>query len=276
MYTSSTTVTRMDGRGECFLATEEEEIYSGPWEGGGGGGDAYYRSKGLADVLVRGANNPPADGKGLGLGCYEGRLATGTIRLAGTYGEGDMNLTWMCTELALTGMGRVQLGDNKGVYDPVYVGNAADAHVLLAEALIRGKGRGEGKVDGEAFNITDDEPVPFWDFARRIFEVAGRPQREDEVWVVPVGVIFVLAICAEWIYWVVFWGQRRPRQLQYQKIEFLVKKRSWSVEKAKKRLGYRPKFSTDEGVKRGVEWALKKWDEDRSRRRWRFPWTTER
>lgn len=57
----------------------------------------------------------------------------------------------------------VQLGDNYNLIDTVSVGNAVKAHILAATILLNPDSTAS-RVDGETFNITDGNPVPFWDF----------------------------------------------------------------------------------------------------------------
>ena len=40
------------------------------------------------------------------------------------------------------------------------------------------------KVDGEAFMITNDSPVYFWDFPRMLWKAAGLEQGTEGVWVI--------------------------------------------------------------------------------------------
>ena len=71
--------------------------------------------------------------------------------------------------VARSGRANVQMGDGTNLYDFVYVGNVADAHILAAKALLRvheGTPREDERVDGEAFHLTNDEPWLFWDFTR--------------------------------------------------------------------------------------------------------------
>ena len=255
VYTSSATVVINNEQGECILAAEDVPIHKGPFQPGP---FAYYQTKGIADELVRAANRPSGSPA-------PHRLYTGCIRTGGIYGEGDMNLTWMSTELAKKGLATIQLGDNKGLFDPAYVGNVTDAHVLLSKALVRrANGVLEQKVDGEAFNITDDNPVHFWDWNREIYALAGTHVRPDQVWIIPNWLLLLLGTIVEWFYWILYRGQRRPRHLQKQKLEFLILTRTYSVSKAKERLGWRPKYSTAQGLQRGVDWALQKWTEEKA------------
>ena len=261
VYTSSATCVLYDSNGECHQAKEDDPMYRGPFKPGP---DSYFHSKGMADDMVRAANNPSASASQ--------RLLTGCIRIGPTYGEGDNNgMTWNGFELAKQGRSFLQFGDNKTLYDPTYAGNAADLHLLLAKALVRGPREGAPKVDGEAFNVTDDAPVPFWNYTRGIFAAAGVHQRPERVWVIPTSVILFLASITEWCFWIFSLGQKRPRHLIVKKVEYLCKTRTWSVAKAKERLGWRPRFTTEEGVRRSVAWASKKWEQEAGERRW-FKW----
>ena len=56
----------------------------------------------------------------------------------------------------------VQLGDNKNLLDLISAENGAKAHLLAMHALLD-PGKANGEVAGEAFNITDSNPFPFWD-----------------------------------------------------------------------------------------------------------------
>ncbi|KAL2373737.1 hypothetical protein RJZ57_001799 [Blastomyces gilchristii] len=60
--------------------------------------------------------------------------------------------------------------------DPVLV--IADAHILAAKTLLSPSTLDDRPVDGEVFNITNDEPWPFWDFAHAISAAAGIPRHE--------------------------------------------------------------------------------------------------
>ena len=56
----------------------------------------------------------------------------------------------------------VQLGDNKNLFDTASAENCADGHVLAMHTLLD-PSMANGTVDGEAFNITDESPLAFWE-----------------------------------------------------------------------------------------------------------------
>jgi len=156
-------------------------------------------------------------------------------------------------------MGKLQVGDGQNMYDWTYTGNAAYAHVLAAEALLRidvnTPARPEDedmRVDGEAFVITNDEPWPFWEFVRTVGATAGYPVKKEDIWAVLAWAFYWLAVCAEWGVWAVsLW--RKESRLNRQMIKDLSMSRKFDISKAKRRLGYRPQVGVKEGIERAVE-----------------------
>lgn len=161
--------------------------------------------------------------------------------------------------VAKSGRANMQLGDGKNVYDFVYVGNLAHAHLLAAKALLRDSERpqsevkDEEKVDGEAFHITNDEPWLFWGFTRAIAKAAGNPVNENEIRVISRWGAMLMALFAEWIVWIFSFGRKEPNLTRYG-VRYSTMTRTLNIEKAKRVLGYRPIFSMQEGIERSVAW----------------------
>ncbi len=61
------------------------------------------------------------------------------------------------------------IGNGKNVVDCVYVTNAAEAHYLAANELLSPTSR----CKGNAYFVTNNEPVVLWDFINRILEMKG-------------------------------------------------------------------------------------------------------
>jgi nucleoside-diphosphate-sugar epimerase len=57
-----------------------------------------------------------------------------------------------------------QIGDGKNLFDYTYIENVAHAHLVAADKLTPGS-----SVGGQAYFITNDEPIPFWDLPKRIW-----------------------------------------------------------------------------------------------------------
>ena len=151
----------------------------------------------------------------------------------------------------------IQLGTNTKLFDFLSAENAASAHILAAKAILRRMEDPKApKVDGEAFFITDDKPVLFWDFSRKVWKAAGDRTSQESIRVIPAWFVIGLAITAEWLFWVFTFGQRTPKMLRSHTMRWVTSERTFSVEKAKQRLGYRPVDNIEDNIRRGVQWCL--------------------
>lgn len=204
----------------------------------------YAKTKAIADQAVLDANGI-------------GGLRTLCLRLAVVYGERDSQMIPGTLHALQEGRHRYQIGDNQSLFDCVSATNVARSHLLATRALSRQPEDESGKVDGEAFFITDGNPVPFWTFARQIWSAAGDRTALDEVTVIPAWFILNLASAVEWLYWFFTLGLKRPKDLRRQNMTYTCSPRTYSIEKARERLGYNPVDDRDEQIQRGVEWALR-------------------
>ena len=213
--------------------------------------DTYAVAKARADALVLSSNNPsPPDGSR--------PFRTAVLRPCGIVGEGDSQILPALLDAMKSGATHVQLGNNTSKFDFVYVGNVARAHLQLAEAMIREADEDHDAdllpaIAGEAFFITNGEPMLFWNFARLVWRLAGRETRAEDAWVVPMWVAMGVAMVAEWVVWAVSLGTRRPEKLTRAQMENCSVEKTFSIEKARTRLGYMPEVSLEEGVRRGVK-----------------------
>jgi sterol-4alpha-carboxylate 3-dehydrogenase (decarboxylating) len=124
-------------------------------------GDPYHLAKALGDELVLGANR-------------KNGIRTACIRPTAMYGEGDRQMIGNTIDVLKNGQTNVWLGYNDIEMNVIYVGHVARAQVLAARELLAGiNDPSAPKVDGEAFNITDDHPFPPWMFSRVIWTGAG-------------------------------------------------------------------------------------------------------
>ena len=151
----------------------------------------------------------------------------------------------------------MQVGDNNNLFDVTYLENVAHGHLLAARALLLTAASktiplDTERVDGEAFLITNDSPVYFWDLCRAVWAAAGSPLGTDHVWALPRGVGIALGFLSEMFFAII----RKPPTFNRQRIIYSCMTRYYDISKAKKRLGYKPLVSLDEGVKRSVQWTL--------------------
>jgi len=151
----------------------------------------------------------------------------------------------------------VQVGNNDNMFDFTYVENVAHGHLLAARALLQTAKSSTvpldiERVDGEAFIITNDSPVYFWDFCRAVWAAAGSPMGTDHVWVLPRDFGMLLGFCSEVFFKII----GKPPTFNRQRIIYSCMTRYYDISKAKRRLGYQPLVSLSDGVKRSVKWTL--------------------
>lgn len=205
----------------------------------------YGRSKALAETAVLAADSA--------------KLRTATLRLPVIYGEDDTNFIPQLLTSVRKGQYMMQLGENKKMFEFVYVGSASEAHVLAIKALLRAdivrSDKISPKVHGEAFFITDGKPQYFFDFAREAYAAAGHPVTPNEIKKMPFGVVQAMTSIGEWIYWFFTLG-RLTSQMRRQNIDHLNRGCHWSIEKARQRLGYVPVLDQHVAIKRSMKWAM--------------------
>ncbi|KAF2648058.1 NAD(P)-binding protein [Lophiostoma macrostomum CBS 122681] len=201
--------------------------------------NAYARSKALADALVQKANSD--------------ELRTAVIRVPVLYGEHDTSFIGQLISSVRKGEHKMQIGQNKKVFEFAYAPKAAEAHVLVARALFN-EMTAQG-VAGEAFFISDGRPELFFDFARRCYAAAGKPVSPEEVSAIPLAAMQAVASTGEWAYTIFTLGNKKPT-LRRDNIDHLDRGCCWSVEKAKQRLGYIPVIDQDTAIQSSMKWAL--------------------
>lgn len=212
----------------------------------------YCLAKADAEEIIQAANrNGGPDNSGV-LIC--------SIRPGLVFGEHDAGSLGKMFAVARQGRSRFQIGNGQNPYDFVYAGNLADAHLLAAHALLEtwGKPRPTDpaiRVDGEIFNVTNDDPWLFWDFQRAVASETGNPVRPEDIIVIPKWVGLTMGFVSEWVVWVISGGTRTPNMTR-EGIRFSTLTRTLNIDKAKWVLGYRPKVTMQEGIQRSVQWFI--------------------
>ena len=168
-----------------------------------------------------------------------------------------MQLVYHAVQVYREGKDGVQVGPNTNLFDFTYVENVAHAHLLAARALLVTHAAGTEpldyeRVDGEAFIVTNDEPVYFWDMMRAIWHAAGSRKAPGDWWVLPRDLGIALGLLSE----VVFGILRKTPTFNRQRIIYSCMTRYYDISKAKRRLGYRPLIGLAEAVRRTVRWTL--------------------
>lgn len=186
--------------------------------------DAYNVTKEQGETIALKANSP--------------LLKTVALRPAGIFGPGDRQMIPNLREVAKTGKNKFQLGDNNNLFDVTYVGNVAYAHVLAAQALLRGT---QG-VGGEPFFITNDEPIFFWSFARAIWAADGK--RDQPKFTLSRSMSLVLGYLSQWGCALV---GKEPSFTAF-RVKTACATRYYDITKAKTVLNYEPKWTLQEAI----------------------------
>ncbi|KAF2749811.1 NAD(P)-binding protein [Sporormia fimetaria CBS 119925] len=201
-------------------------------------GSAYAQFKAFSILEVLKANGNALRTTVLYLpALYGPRDKTGTLGLA------DMGKTPMMT--------RFQFGSNSVLHEWLFGDNAAHAHILAAQSLLNNTETRQ--IGGEAFFITDGEPMKFWDFTRAIWtglelNIAAKPI------VIPWWVMIAMAAVFERIFGILTLGQK-PAPFSRHHLWYM-KEGAWlSIEKAEKMLGYAPLVRTQDGIDKAVCWV---------------------
>ncbi|KAI1382169.1 sterol-4-alpha-carboxylate 3-dehydrogenase [Hypoxylon crocopeplum] len=240
VYTSSASI-MSNNKDDLVNANEEYPVIRGKMQT-----EYYSETKAHAEKLVLEANRTEGTD-----------FLTTAIRPSGIFGEGDMQLVYHAINIFREGKDKVQVGLNENLFDFTYVENVAHAHLLAARALLVTHAASTApldheKVDGEAFIITNDSPVYFWDLMRAIWRAAGSQKGTDHVWVMSRDVGTLLGLLSEIAFGII----RKTPTFNRQRIVFSTMTRYYDIAKAKRRLGYQPLVSLSDGVKRTVEWTL--------------------
>ncbi|RKF63804.1 Sterol-4-alpha-carboxylate 3-dehydrogenase, decarboxylating [Erysiphe neolycopersici] len=182
-------------------------------------------------------------------------LLTCSLRPAGIFGEGDVQLIPNMLKVYENSKTGFQLGDNSNLFDFTYVGNVAQAHCLAAAALqatsqLSTTPLSHEKVDGEAFFITNDQPIYFWDFARAVWKAAGSDKGTEHVWEISQNVGMLIGGIMEYTLWLV----GKAPSLTRRQVRYSCMTRYYDCGKAKRLLGYKPEVHLWEGIKRSVAW----------------------
>ncbi|CAO2651922.1 Nn.00g002050.m01.CDS01 [Neocucurbitaria sp. VM-36] len=246
IYTSSSTLAKgpehLDLSEECMLANEDPNA------------TPYARSKAIAELRVLGANNPKLQE----YPSWKGYLATASLRLPIVYGIRDETTIPGCLNALSKGQTTTTLGPGDNLWSFCSGSNAARAHALLASALLDPTPKPEHlEVHGEAFNINDGSPYPFWDFAKLTWKFAGyNPHPAPAMRHIPITLALALSVCLEWVYWIFTLGLQRPYNLGKQQVEYACFTHTYNIEKARNRLDYKPRVDFQRDVQKAVEWCI--------------------
>jgi nucleoside-diphosphate-sugar epimerase len=215
VYTSSPSVT-FDGRDQCGV--NESAPHPKRWLA------HYPHTKALAEQHV--------------LAASDAELATCSLRPHLIWGPHDQHLIPRLIERARRGQLR-QVGDGKNTIDAVYVENAAAAHLLAADALA------QGRAAGQAYFITNGEPVNCWQWINEILALANLPPVTRRV---SFRAAYAAGAVLEGV-WTVLGRSDEPRMTRFLAAQ-LATSHYFDISAARRDLGYEPQISMAEGMRR--------------------------
>jgi nucleoside-diphosphate-sugar epimerase len=136
------------------------------------------------------------------------------------------------------------IGDGQSVLNNTYVGNLVDAVFLALERY---------DLVGECFNIRDGRLVTKREFFETIAELGDLPKPTREI---PLRVAQPVATAWEWLWRAL--GLDTAPLLSQATVKFLAYNLDYSIDKARKKLGYRPRVDFSDGMKTTMDWFLAK------------------
>jgi nucleoside-diphosphate-sugar epimerase len=192
-------------------------------------GDYYQESK--------------VDGEKLVLEFFKNeKLPIVVVRPVGIYGPGDTRFLKLFKHI-YKGKFRM-IGNGKVLYHMTYVEDLARGFILAGE---------KDESVGEIFTIGGEGYLTLSELVEKIARILNKPvpQTKIPVWPVWFGGLLCEIVCKPF-------GISPP--IYRRRVDFFVKDRAFDTSKAKRLLGYSPKVSLDEGLKKTADWYLKnKW-----------------
>ncbi len=134
----------------------------------------------------------------------------------------------------------ILINGGRGLCNYVYIDNLINATLAAT--------KNEASV-GQAYLISDGNPVPWKEFFGYYARMAGKPDLRS----VPEGIAKVIALAME----MSSKFTAKPPKISREAVRYLTRQSHFSIEKAKRELGYQPRFSLEEGMKLTEQWLRK-------------------
>ncbi|KAG4304912.1 hypothetical protein PORY_001587 [Pneumocystis oryctolagi] len=198
--------------------------------------DAYNETKAEAERLILDANG-------------KNGMMTVAIRPSGIFGPGDVQLIPGIISVLENHQTRFRIGNNLNLFDFTYVDNVVHAHLLASQKLFSPD---SVNVSGEAFFITNGEPIYFWDFPSTVWAYLGH---------IPSNIIYFprcIGTFIAFIFEIFSFISRKKVGLTRSRVKLSCANRYYNINKARRRLGYSPIVDLEEGIKRTLKWLEEK------------------
>ncbi|MEM1069933.1 MAG: NAD-dependent epimerase/dehydratase family protein [Planctomycetota bacterium] len=188
--------------------------------------DGYTRTKAEAEVL-------------LNRYISEYQFPAVILRPGFIYGPGERNFFPRLVENIRAGKMKM-IGDGQKFLNNTCVHNLVDATVLAMEAP---------EVLGETFNIRDERLVTREEFVSAFTKEMGKPYPPK----VPEAIARMLVVVLEGGAKLV--GAKKPPLVTKARFKFMAVNLDFSIDKAKRVLGWQPRVDFTEGIREALDWA---------------------
>ena len=160
-----------------------------------------------------------------------------TIRPTAIYGPGDPERFYMLFKMANKGS-FLMFGDGETHYHPVYIDNLVDAFELAADSP-----RGEGTT----YIIGDER---YYTLNELVTAIGESLEKRVAIRHLPFRPLWLAAVACE----AICTPLRIPPPIFRRRVDWFRQNRAFSIEKAKRELGYRPKVGLREGLAATAAW----------------------
>lgn len=158
------------------------------------------------------------------------------------FGAGDRRLIPAIIDKAKSGQLKRQVGNREKMWDFTYIDNLVDAIVTAEKKLNPGHASA-----GQAYFISNGEPMPFFEFAERMIAHWGYPPITGKV---PYWLAYAVASVAE------FWDTLKGGTLNAENgltrfsIQYMATDHYFSIEKARRDFGWEPRVKLIDAIER--------------------------
>jgi nucleoside-diphosphate-sugar epimerase len=216
VFTSSPSVT-FAGVDQCGV--DETAPYPAKWLA------HYPHSKAVAEQEVLAANSPT--------------LATCALRPHLIWGPRDAHLIPKLIARAKAGRLR-RVGSGENLIDMIYVENAAEAHLQAADRLSP-----DSSVAGQAYFLSNGEPVNCWQWIDELLALAGQPPVQRSI---SYRAAWRLGAVCEGL-WKLLRRTDDPPMTRFLAAQ-LATHHYFEISKARRDFGYSPRVNKEEGMRR--------------------------
>ncbi len=167
---------------------------------------------------------------------HQEKIPVIVIQPANVYGP--YSNPWTVRPIKLIQSGQmVLINGGTGLCNYVYIDNLIDGTLAAAKS---------DTAVGQAYLVSDGNPVTWKEFFGYYARMAGRPNLRS----VPEWLGKAIALGME----IASKFSNRPPKISREAIRYLTRQSRFSIEKAKRELGYQPRFSLEEGMKLTEQW----------------------